>query len=594
MTNSTKQEFKVIAKTFCLKKEKSDDYENLLDGKKKYVVPIYQRPYSWNQKNVEKLLKDLRDSFQTPEGVIINEPLFIGTMQLGKPKDNNYEVVDGQQRLTTFFLLFQVLNKILNRNEDVSWFSTKVNNGEQQSSLDEAVQNYLNSDTHELFHNKFYNNINIIHEFIDALGDNDSDDGFDYEMFLNHIYSNVFFVIVETHAGLSKTIQIFNTINTTGMDLNGGDLFKIRMYEYLTENMKADSNVFNEISDLYQKLEKKSKDHKKSIGINDILRLYQYQTIAKFDIGKTNYSLSPTAFFDRMFDILLKIDTWPGFDPSKNYELNLEEIDALIESRFEWEQIESPSLEVIAAHHFIGWSRYSRYWILRVLFYHNFKNVDKAHQKLFDFLVLLSKVCQIYSIEYDKAINEIHSLMYDVNKAINEKSESLVFELLTKKINKRNESNRLKNRLNFNLTANQKRKDLICRISAILNEKDFPNKNHRDKIAARLFKRKEYPLDIEHIKSYNDQDVVNRGKIKEEWGSELNGLGNLVVLERKINQKIKNHQNVKDSNYKESELSIVRKLSGRANLWSKENAAKRRELECEKIWNYFFSNTKSK
>lgn len=53
------------------------------------------------------------------------------------------------------------------------------------------------------------------------------------DSFVEYILNDILFVVIETVAGLSKTIQIFNTINTAGLDLNGDDLFKVRLYEYL-------------------------------------------------------------------------------------------------------------------------------------------------------------------------------------------------------------------------------------------------------------------------------------------------------------------------------------------------------------------------
>ncbi|WP_457623140.1 DUF262 domain-containing protein [Persephonella sp.] len=71
-----------------------------------YIVPEYQRPYVWNRDNVLELLEDLWFSFTIGE---TNE-YFIGSLVLRKlnesPIKNEYEILDGQQRLTTFLLIF--------------------------------------------------------------------------------------------------------------------------------------------------------------------------------------------------------------------------------------------------------------------------------------------------------------------------------------------------------------------------------------------------------------------------------------------------------------------------------------------------------
>ncbi|MEA4825013.1 MAG: DUF262 domain-containing protein, partial [Clostridium sp.] len=73
-----------------------------------FVIPEYQRSYVWQKDNVSELLDDLIFAFENkPE----NE-YFLGSLVL-KRKDNEefseYEVLDGQQRLTTFFMIIAVM-----------------------------------------------------------------------------------------------------------------------------------------------------------------------------------------------------------------------------------------------------------------------------------------------------------------------------------------------------------------------------------------------------------------------------------------------------------------------------------------------------
>jgi uncharacterized protein with ParB-like and HNH nuclease domain len=67
-----------------------------------YEIPPYQRPDSWNTENVQQLLEDLWEAYSA------NDPeYFIGSLiTIEMQKDLRYEVVDGQQRLTTLNLIF--------------------------------------------------------------------------------------------------------------------------------------------------------------------------------------------------------------------------------------------------------------------------------------------------------------------------------------------------------------------------------------------------------------------------------------------------------------------------------------------------------
>jgi hypothetical protein len=75
---------------------------NVLTQQICYEIPPYQRPYSWNTENVQQLLEDVWEAYNG------NDPeYFIGSLiTIEKQKDLRYEVVDGQQRLTTLNLIF--------------------------------------------------------------------------------------------------------------------------------------------------------------------------------------------------------------------------------------------------------------------------------------------------------------------------------------------------------------------------------------------------------------------------------------------------------------------------------------------------------
>ncbi len=76
-----------------------------------YQIPIYQRPYQWTEENCEKLLDDLFFNYEDDR----ESDYFCGSLVLiaiSKDSETNattYDIVDGQQRLSTFILLAKVL-----------------------------------------------------------------------------------------------------------------------------------------------------------------------------------------------------------------------------------------------------------------------------------------------------------------------------------------------------------------------------------------------------------------------------------------------------------------------------------------------------
>ena len=74
----------------------------------KYVVPLYQRNYAWQEPQIQRLLQDIYDNFKhDPQG-----RYYIGSLVVLQRADGVYEIIDGQQRLTTLQIICKVLDLI--------------------------------------------------------------------------------------------------------------------------------------------------------------------------------------------------------------------------------------------------------------------------------------------------------------------------------------------------------------------------------------------------------------------------------------------------------------------------------------------------
>ena len=418
---------------------------------------------------------------------------------------------------------------------------------------------------------------------------------FEIERFIKHLFSNVYFVVIETKASLSKTLQIFDAINTTGLDLNAGDIFKIRMYEYLNmsgENKKA----FNDISALYEKIDLNNKTFKSEIAnIQSILHIYQFFLIAKYNLPNVLYTYGTTTFFDRLFETLFNINQWEHFRntiKSNNLELKLIEIDKIIDLRYEWEDKwrnnTYSNVENAGLLHLWWWSRYGRFWILNFLILNSLQNESDKYIKLEKFTKQLTKLYLIYSLLYQKSINEINgSFTNQLTKLIVNDSYNSVMQHITNKINQHYDwkKKRLTEIISGDILYSTKVKNILCRLSALLEE----NTNSTEPTDIRNLKKNLFwnALDIEHIQSYNDENLEERDKIKSEWGENLNSLGNLVVLEQNINRSINNVTSKKFDGYKKSSLTIVNdKLTEQYSDWNLKKCIDRKDYEVNKIIKY--------
>lgn len=79
---------------------------NLLQNDQ-YIIPIYQRNYAWGDTEIELLLTDIDNAMQRDP----NKNYYIGSLVVAKRSDDKFEVIDGQQRLTTFTLLANYLKQ---------------------------------------------------------------------------------------------------------------------------------------------------------------------------------------------------------------------------------------------------------------------------------------------------------------------------------------------------------------------------------------------------------------------------------------------------------------------------------------------------
>ena len=74
-----------------------------------FVIPEYQRPYAWTDEQVETLFEDLWDFTATSGGTEREGSYFLGSVVSYENEDGEQEIIDGQQRITSLFLLLRAI-----------------------------------------------------------------------------------------------------------------------------------------------------------------------------------------------------------------------------------------------------------------------------------------------------------------------------------------------------------------------------------------------------------------------------------------------------------------------------------------------------
>lgn len=597
--------FSINSRTCTLKY--NDSNENTLIGVNiKYIVPIYQRPYSWTEEQVSKFISDIFISYWGNDCVVNEEPMFIGTMQLtekyfSSKSRNEQEIIDGQQRISTFLVLLKVLSEKFPESKELNsisynWIETRVNKGSQDTFLKEFISSQIEYIPET--QNNYLKNSYLIRDIInEQLSDeNGHDIPFEIERFMKHILSNIYFVLIETYAGLSKTLQIFNAINTTGLDLNGSDVFKIRMYEYLKDIKGLEDSIFETISDVYEKIDQLNNKYGKETEISGILSLYQHVLIAKFEMPVNLHDYGSDRFFDELFDTMFGIAQHRYFDKAKEVNLDLAEISKLIDVRYQWiSGYYREDFKIAQYHtakdycisHQIGWSRYSRYWILRFLFVYRFPNDE---DKLPIFMELVSKYLVIYSLLFERTIYHVHSTIRQMMRMILKESATAdeIIEFISTEIQKDvpmrgNSKKSIINVLKNDIVYSSKKKNLICRLSAMLDEEEILSSKLEviKLIVGKLYSNE---MDIEHIHSTEDSSISFDQSLQ-------NSIGNLVLLEYNLNRSLgKEPYTTKRPRYlSESTIASVKKIARENNKWTVDESISRRDSEIQKITDFLYN-----
>ncbi len=236
-----------------------------------YIVPDYQREYVWTDKEVQQLLEDINEQFEADSA----REYFIGTILVSPtPDKNHFDVIDGQQRLTTFFLLLGALKHVFQgdeqrkaigdlisrnyiANDGLIKHSLKLepryeNAGEIMAKIVEldaepqTVRAGIQAANIASF-GSLENLINAYDTLHRYLKDN-YDDEAKLRKYLGHLASNVVFIQISTD--VSSALKIFETINERGVGLNPMDLLK----NLLFTQVKQDK--FTQLKDEWKKITK--------------------------------------------------------------------------------------------------------------------------------------------------------------------------------------------------------------------------------------------------------------------------------------------------------------------------------------------------
>ena len=308
-------------------------------GDEVYVIPNYQRPYSWGKDVCYQLYSDITDAF------LGREDYFIGNIVMAKGLDDKKRpnVVDGQQRLITLWLflkVFTLLHPDKNRlkrtlvvesllsDEDEPRIHSKVYEHKDQENI-VTVLGYTLDDFRTQYdkHADSKGNIQIggecsrieanalyiykwLSEFYNRLSDSKKKDEF-LMFFLEHVYLLPIELEGQTlDDAASKALTIFETINNRGQSLEDSDIFKARLYEQAQKVHKEDDfmSQWLEFTNACQDL---------NMTVDDLFRYYYH--ILRGKDGQTSNESGLREYFTGTSNSALSTRTYDEIIEDLNY-----------------------------------------------------------------------------------------------------------------------------------------------------------------------------------------------------------------------------------------------------------------------------------
>lgn len=248
-----------MATTISVNKQTIEQF--LLNARRKpFVIPEYQRPYSWTNEQIDTLFRDIWEFTSNDGGTKKDGTYFLGSIVSYENEDGEQEIIDGQQRITSLFLLFRAIYtkltvtdekspeaiNFISKIEPLIWKADKLTGKVDYASIlltskvisdseNEILKNILETgnvkekaqDSYsknykqllELLEEKSKENALMIYQFIYAL--------------LNQV------IILPITADTQDTaLTIFSTLNDRGLPLSDADIFKAKIYNNLNKEEK--------------------------------------------------------------------------------------------------------------------------------------------------------------------------------------------------------------------------------------------------------------------------------------------------------------------------------------------------------------------
>lgn len=548
-------------------------YRQIMGNGIKYEIPKFQRDYTWESEQWDDLWQDI---------LLLNsnEELehYMGYLVLQTSDNKNFYVIDGQQRLTTLSLIILSVVKCLDdliKNE-----IDKENNQKRKDSLHNSyigtidLVTLITNNKLKLNRNSddYYRNYLVLLKELPIRNTNTSQKhmrecfnwyyeklkknyktGLDLASFIENIVDKLFFTVIKVSDQLNA-FKVFETLNARGVQLSSSDLLKNYLFSIVDET-KPHNNEIEELEKLWSSIIGKLG----TLKFEDYLRYFwnsSHKTVSKKNLFKTikNEINSKEQTFNLLRDLLSTVDLYIGLsEPNDDFWNEFKQAqESLIELKMF--QIKQTNSLLIAAY----------------------KNLSKD-----EFLKLLKAAVII-------------SFRYNIIGGLNPNEQEEVYNSIALKIN-----------LDKKYSLKDLEKIYVDDENFLtdFSSKQFKNTTRNHRIVKYIFSKIEWfknqneigwdsdIFTIEHILPENgDENWIEFSE--EEFNRSIYKLGNLTLLEKKINRDagIKSY-NEKKIFYNDSKCKLTNVIPSHYDSWNEDKISMRQKQlakDAKSIWRIVF------
>lgn len=500
-----------------------------------YVIPAYQRPYEWKYSQIDKVLEEifsLADNEASKE-----EYAFLGSLQFNINENEEKEIIDGQQRLTTLFLIIEAIKNTNNSEQK----KIVIDENKKELCIGNCTIRYKNN----IKSDKFQENYKYICSKLN-----------NRKIFVDDFIERIIFVkIITEKTSLERMLRIFTTMNMEGLPLQSEDVFKTKYADLFN---KDSEKVLEILNNKYQEIYNYNNESRNTeLSEYDLADVFKFFIMRELEVGKgpTGMKQNAISFFVEKMDSLKEKKEYISVNRVKEIADTILVTQKIIDNQND-KIFESDDQLIWFAREFMWESRYGQlnnieYFITYVISKEKGNpTIDEVKEAL-KITEIIWQYCSICRAGKSRIVNQVFEKIIEVlmNSDIDK-------EKIKKELNGGNLNKKSKEYQDYQYYVNEYKKSITekCFGSDLRNlEIDLSymqdcllskEKCTIGDVKKNLFYRGNYSnvgkdkrLDIEHIISHTfieDKDAVL-----------IDSIGNLMYLEASINRnlgnRLKNH-----------------------------------------------------